>query len=161
MWFEVTIQSCSGARVLLIISCTCCSYFLHPLSNFIQLVSVFFICSTLYLFWGGRGVVMSNFTPFLLSSGQIILHQLYSCLQFYTQYCLLHTRYQDGFYETVLYIIQQPWDISHLKETVNQMPLLTAWAKYRPGPWITWRTALVYARTQLKSCQNVKHLPVQ
>ena len=108
MQFEATIQSCSGAWVwliiiLVVVSCThLFLYFLHlfnsvPFKNFWKIL----LCLVSLLFI----VPWTNFAFKLFTV--IILNAV----------CSVHTRY-DGFCETVIYIIQQPFNWSE-KQSVG------------------------------------------
>ena len=127
--YGVTIQSCSGAWVwliiiLVIVSCTDLSlYFFTPVQQFHPTC----LCTLLHLFnsvpflifW--KIFVMSSFTSFLLSPG-LILHYILFTVIILNAVCSVYTWY-DGFCETVIYIIQQPHQLEW--ETVSWMPLLS------------------------------------
>ena len=129
---EVTIQSCSGAWVwliiiLVIISCTDLSslYILHQFSNFIQLVPVLFAPVQLFTFliFGGKFLcLVSLFSGLILHYNWLLL--LYQCCLFMVR-CFL---WNSNLYYTAA--------TSNRVRTVSWMPLLSK--KGRHGAWMTW-----------------------
>ena len=168
MWFGVTIQSCSGAcvwliNVLVISSCTglplCIS---HPFSNFIQLVPLLFTPVQLCTFsnlW--ENFLFNPVTLLFFIVPGLILHYIIVYSYILNAVCLLHTWY-DGFCETIIYIKQQPQDLSQ-KTVQSDAATEQNYVRSRPQ----WRTTLVYASLSLKNCSKElntclyhSHLPV-